>query len=254
MEASLRRKREEIELLEKGGANEDDINAAKAKYRALSNEYAAFSKAMNLPRQRERISIDGRKGVDVSFGKPAKAKEKTVEPTSSPTNETNKTPKNSSIQPKINEKTIENSSENDIIKPEVAQRREEARIRNEVIPTLKTDTVVPRQRIHRQGTKEYEERKAILAGKGQYGPAYVTISDEEILQLVNKHKGTGKITINKKKLIWNNQETIIDNDIVVGVCVNNRNGVSAETTVFKIHYSKKGMHIVPDYPSKKKVQ
>ncbi|MEE1262576.1 hypothetical protein [Ruminococcus sp.] len=44
MEASLRRKREEIELLEKGGANEDDINAAKAKYRALSNEYAAFSR------------------------------------------------------------------------------------------------------------------------------------------------------------------------------------------------------------------
>ena len=79
MEASLRRKREEIELLEKGGANEDDINAAKAKYRALSNEYAAFSKAMNLPQQRERISIDGRKGVDVSFGKQAVKAEKTVE-------------------------------------------------------------------------------------------------------------------------------------------------------------------------------
>mgnify|MGYP007115414664 CR=1 FL=1 len=51
--------------------NGADINAAKAKYRALSNEYAAFSKAMNLPQQRERISIDGRKGVDVSFGKQA---------------------------------------------------------------------------------------------------------------------------------------------------------------------------------------
>ncbi len=78
MEASLRRKREEIELLEKGGANEDDINAAKAKYHALSNEYAAFSKAMNLPRQRERISIDGRKGVDVSFGKQAEKAENHV--------------------------------------------------------------------------------------------------------------------------------------------------------------------------------
>ena len=69
METSLRRKREEIELLEKGGANEDDILAAKAKYHALSNEYAEFSKAMNLPQQRERISVDGRKGVDASFGK-----------------------------------------------------------------------------------------------------------------------------------------------------------------------------------------
>ena len=65
MEASLRRKRGEIELLEKGEANEDDILAAKAKYHAVSNEYAEFSKAMNLPQQRERISVDGRKGVDV---------------------------------------------------------------------------------------------------------------------------------------------------------------------------------------------
>ena len=78
MEASLRRKREEIELLEKGEADEDDILAAKAKYHALSSEYAEFSKAMNLPQQRERISVDGRKGVDVSFGKQAANDEKPV--------------------------------------------------------------------------------------------------------------------------------------------------------------------------------
>ena len=78
IESTLRRKREEIELLEKGEADEDDILAAKAKYHALSSEYAEFSKAMNLPQQRERISIDGRKGVDVSFGKPAEIEEKAV--------------------------------------------------------------------------------------------------------------------------------------------------------------------------------
>lgn len=70
LETKLRRKREEIELLEKGGASEDDILAAKAKYHALSSEYAQFSKAMGLPQQRERISIDGRRGIDVSFGEP----------------------------------------------------------------------------------------------------------------------------------------------------------------------------------------
>lgn len=74
METSMRRKREKIGLLEKGEANEDDILAEKAKYHALSDEYAEFSKVMGLPQQRERISIDGRKGVDVSFGKPAKIK------------------------------------------------------------------------------------------------------------------------------------------------------------------------------------
>ena len=78
LETALRRKREEIALLEKGSADEDDIIAAKAKYHALSSEYAEFSKAMNLPQHRERISIDGRKGVDVSFGKPAEIEEKAV--------------------------------------------------------------------------------------------------------------------------------------------------------------------------------
>jgi hypothetical protein len=70
LETALRKKREEIHLLEQGEASEDDILAAKAKYHGLSNEYARFSKAIDLPQQRERISVDGRKGVDVSFGKP----------------------------------------------------------------------------------------------------------------------------------------------------------------------------------------
>ena len=61
LETALRRKREEIALLEKGSADEDDIIAAKAKYHALSS-----------------VSIDGRKGVDVSFGKPAEIEDKTV--------------------------------------------------------------------------------------------------------------------------------------------------------------------------------
>lgn len=70
IESTLRRKREEIALLEKGGASEDDILAAKAKYHALSHEYAQFSKAMDLPQQRERISVDGFNGVGSSIGKP----------------------------------------------------------------------------------------------------------------------------------------------------------------------------------------
>ena len=68
LETKLRRKREEIELLENGGANEDDILAAKAKYHALSSEYAQFSKAMKLPQQRERVNISLFGGVDVKIG------------------------------------------------------------------------------------------------------------------------------------------------------------------------------------------
>ena len=78
--------------------------ATKARYHALSDEYAKFSKAMHLPQQRERVSIDGRQGVDVSFGKPVE------------------------IVPEKTPKPVANSGENGIIK-------EEKRIRNEVIPS-----------------------------------------------------------------------------------------------------------------------
>ena len=90
MESRLRRRREEIHLLEKGGASEDDILAAKAKYHALSDEYAEFSKAFDLPQQRERINIQRSGGVDVSFGKPLEKSEKPVEPPKSPAAKINK--------------------------------------------------------------------------------------------------------------------------------------------------------------------
>ena len=47
------------------------------------------------------------------------------------------------------------------------------------------------------------------------------------------------------------EELIVSNDIVIGEAVNNIDGNTAPTTIFKIHYSKGGTHISPDYPSKK---
>ena len=76
MESRLRRRREELHLLEKGGAREDDNLAVKAKYHALSDENAEFSKAFDLPQPRERINIQRSGGVDVSFGKPLEKPEK----------------------------------------------------------------------------------------------------------------------------------------------------------------------------------
>lgn len=124
-------------------------------------------------------------------------------------------------------------------------------IREKIIPEQNREKIAQRQEIHRQGTKMYEERKRILTNKGQYGPSYITVSDEEILQLVKEYSGTGKITYDRKGN-WNSQEIITTNDKIVGVVIDNRNGNSAETSVFKIHYAKDGVHIVPDYPSKKR--
>lgn len=124
-------------------------------------------------------------------------------------------------------------------------------IRKNVIPKQNIEIIVDRQQIHRVGTKMYEQRKTNLKNKGQYGPSYLTISDEEVLELVKTYSGKGEIKYDRKGQ-WIQQETIVTNDKLVGVVFNNQTGKSEATSVFKIHYGKDGVHIVPDYPSKKR--
>lgn len=59
LETTMRAQREEMMLLKEGGASEDDLINCRARYMVTSNQYAQFSKAMGLPQQRERVSIDG---------------------------------------------------------------------------------------------------------------------------------------------------------------------------------------------------
>ena len=59
LESLMRSQRQRIKLLKSGGADEEDIISAMAKYRATMSQYTAFSKQMGLPQQRERIYIDG---------------------------------------------------------------------------------------------------------------------------------------------------------------------------------------------------
>ena len=61
----MRAQRQEIHLLKEGGANEEDIITARAKYRVTSSEYTRFSEAMSLPQQRERVTVDGLGNVGV---------------------------------------------------------------------------------------------------------------------------------------------------------------------------------------------
>lgn len=74
LETQMRAERQKIHLLQVGGADEKDITSAKCRYRATSAEYARFSKAMDLPQQRERVTIDGlgdvRKTPAKVLGKP----------------------------------------------------------------------------------------------------------------------------------------------------------------------------------------
>ena len=71
LETTMRAQRQQIKLLEDGGADEDDIINARCRYRGTSQEYSRFSKAMGIPQQRERVTIDGLGNIGV--GKYTKA-------------------------------------------------------------------------------------------------------------------------------------------------------------------------------------
>ena len=59
LETSIRAMREQIHLLEVAEVPEDDIINARCRYQGSLQEYNRFSKAMNLPVQRDRIYVDG---------------------------------------------------------------------------------------------------------------------------------------------------------------------------------------------------
>ncbi len=65
LETAMRAQRQKIKLLETGNADEDDIIAARCRYRGTSQEYTRFSKAMDLPQQRERVTVDGLGNIGV---------------------------------------------------------------------------------------------------------------------------------------------------------------------------------------------
>ncbi|BFH60738.1 phage minor capsid protein [Paenibacillus azoreducens] len=84
-----------------------------------------------------------------------------------------------------------------------------------------------------------------IKGHNNYieGKSYLTISADEAQELVNRYAGTGRLKTTKKG-DWDNKELVVS-DRVVGVALDQHTGEAFETKVFKIHYGKKGVHIVP---------
>ena len=63
LETQMRAQREYIRQLKVGGANDNDITAAKSAYNTTSAEYTKFCKYFELRAQPERVSIDGLNGI-----------------------------------------------------------------------------------------------------------------------------------------------------------------------------------------------
>ena len=77
MERSMRATRQQVKLLQAGGADEKDIILKKAKYQGQLQKYVDFSKKMKLPEQKTRITQDGLRGRFT----PTKAEQKKLEKT-----------------------------------------------------------------------------------------------------------------------------------------------------------------------------
>ena len=73
LETAMRADRQKIELLTQGGADYDTITGAKVRYFQRQDEYVKFSKAMGLPQQWERITIDGKKALGSKLPKKAES-------------------------------------------------------------------------------------------------------------------------------------------------------------------------------------
>lgn len=73
LETAMRADRQQIELLTQGGADDDTITSAKVKYFQRQDEYVKFSKAMNLPQQWERVTIDGKNALGSKLPKKAES-------------------------------------------------------------------------------------------------------------------------------------------------------------------------------------
>lgn len=73
LETAMRADRQKIELLTQGGADDDTITGAKAKYFQRQDEYVKFSKAMGLPEQWERITVNGKNALGSKLPKKAES-------------------------------------------------------------------------------------------------------------------------------------------------------------------------------------
>lgn len=71
LETAMRADRQKIELLTQGGADYDTITGAKVRYFQRQDEYVKFSKAMGLPEQWERITVDGKNALGSKLPKKA---------------------------------------------------------------------------------------------------------------------------------------------------------------------------------------
>lgn len=204
METAMRAQREKVQLLKTGGADPEEITVARAKYQGQLNEYAGFSKTMGLKQERERIYYDQR-------GRAALPNDK---------------------QKEIAAHLESMYNKGDLLKNVNLYEKDVSLRRKIKVGQISTNIESGKQGKHIMGHNNYIP-----------GRSYLTISEDQVQNLVQKYAGTGWIRRDGNER-WSHKE-IITADKIIGVAVDPLTGEKKETRKFVIHYSKKGVHIVP---------
>ena len=223
IESAMRRKKRRI-LVDEATGDAEKLQADQIRLQLQRQEYARFSKAAKLRTQGERAETAGfswkqAKEADSEYKRVAKAANSMYD--------------------------IGSEAEN--VKAYMLDLPIRRRIQSGEFPLTIHQG---RQNNHVPGTREYKQYVEHLQREGRHGPSKISISGPEIEHLIETYKGTGNLARDKRGR-WRNEELITVHPGKIGIAVNDRTGKEADTTVFRIHYSKDGVHISPDYPSKK---
>lgn len=223
IERAMRRQKNRI-LVDETAGDKDKLLTDQIKLQRLRQEYGRVSDAAGLRTQHERAEVAG---FDWK-----KAREAETE--------------NRKVEKLANLMYNTGSSRGNV----------DAWLRDKPIRDMLNSGSVPftvqtgRQNKHIFGTHEFADYAKEFSKKGQYGPSLLTIPIEQVQPLVERCHGTG-ILLRSKDGRWRKQERITWYPDEIGTSINNLTGQQAPTTVFVIHYSKDGVHIVPDYPGRK---
>lgn len=223
IERTIRKQKNRI-LVDEATGDADKLQTDQIRLRRLNEEYKRFSKTADLPLQRERAQV-------VGFG---------VKQASDANSAYKRVAKAANSMYNI-------GSEEQNVAAYMRDLPLRKRIQSGEFPL---DIHKGRQNKHVVGTQEYEQYVKQLQKNGKHGPSRITISTEEMQDLIETYKGTGILQRDKHGQ-WRNSELITIHPDKIGIAVNDRTGAEADTSVFCIHYSKDGVHISPDYPSKK---
>lgn len=224
VERAIRRQKNRI-LVDEATGDKEKLVTDQIRLQRLNQEYARFSKATGLPTQSERAQVAG-------FGRGQAAR--------------------ASSEYKRVAKLADSMYDVGSQGENIEAYLRDLPIREQIRSGKILSTIEPGQfRKHVPGTLEYKQYVEKLQRRGQFGPSRLSLTQKELEALVQQFKGSGILNGKVSHGVWSGTETITMNPTDIGVVVNNLTGAEAPTPVFKIHYGPRGIHIVPDYPSKK---